>query len=123
MLGIIEIVALALLVLIVYVAACERGVMGVSVAQSVFLAILRLAFRLRRDNLAQLVEERGPTLYIVLRQSWLDAAFLLTILPRDVDHIYAENDQRRVWLAPFRWLARNSGNWGLTLTARVDAAL
>ena len=123
MLGIIEIVALALLVLIVYVAARERGVMGVSVAQSVFLAILRLAFRLRRDNLAQLVEERGPTLYIVLRQSWLDAAFLLTILPRDVDHIYAENDQRRVWLAPFRWLARNSGNWGLTLTARVDAAL
>jgi len=123
LLGIFEIVALALLVLIVYVAARERGVMGVTIAQSVFLAILRLAFRLRRDNLAQLVQERGPTLYIVLRQSWLDAAFLLTILPRDVDHIYAENDERRFWLAPFRWLARNSGNWGLTMTSRVDAAL
>ena len=123
MLGIVELVLIAGLVVISYVAARERSIMGVTIPQSVALALLRLAFRLRRDNLAQLVQERGPTLYIVLRQSWLDVAFLLAILPSDVDHIYVENDERRFWLAPFRWLAHSSGNWGLTLSARVEAAV
>lgn len=123
MLGIIEIIILVALVIWAYMAARERSIMGVSIAQSALLGLLRLAFRLRTDNLERLSQERGPTLYVTLRQSSLDVAFMSAILPVELDHIYSDGDQRRLWLAPFRWLVRNSGNWGLTLTARVEAAL
>ncbi|MEN9896334.1 MAG: hypothetical protein RIR97_2186, partial [Pseudomonadota bacterium] len=122
MLAVLELLVLAKLIVWTYLAARERSLMSVTFAQSWLLGPMRVLFRLRTDGLAHTRVETGPRIYLVQRQSWLDAAFLLTLLPRHVDHIYIGGDDRRLWLAPFRWLARDHGNLGLTLAARVDAA-
>ena len=117
------IAVLIFLVMWAYVSGRERTVMRISFLQSLLLGPIRLAFRVRTENLARLSDEHGPLLYVAMRQSSLDAALFSLLLPSSTEHLYSDADRRSMWLAPFRALTRNSGNQGLVFQSRVRSGL
>ncbi len=97
--------------------------LGLSLLQSVAFSVLRALFRIRIKGLEHLAETDGARVFVLMRQSALDAMIMTALLPRDCEHFYGEGDDRRRLLAPFRRLGRASGNIGLTARARLSAAL
>ncbi len=74
--------------------------------QALAYAPLRLFFSIDDRATPEMRRAPVPVVYVVVHQSRLDPALMLSLLPSDTLHILDEASARSVWLRPFRRLAR-----------------
>ncbi len=97
---------LAVVLAVLSVAAVLKVQLGLSFAQAVLYAPLKLVWNIddRRIRIAR--RAQTPVLYAVLHQSRLDPALMLSLLPEQTLHILDEDSARSTWLEPWRELGR-----------------
>jgi acyl-[acyl-carrier-protein]-phospholipid O-acyltransferase/long-chain-fatty-acid--[acyl-carrier-protein] ligase len=79
---------------------------GLSVAQALLYAPLRLVYRIS-DRRMKIARDAGaPVIYAIVHQSRLEPALMLSLLPDDTLHILDERSARSALLEPWRELAR-----------------
>src|SRR5262245_9606205 len=79
---------------------------GMSFAQAVLYAPLKLVWRIADERIGLARNAEAPVIYTISHQSKLDPALMLTLLPEQTLHILDEASARSNWLEPWRELAR-----------------
>jgi acyl-[acyl-carrier-protein]-phospholipid O-acyltransferase/long-chain-fatty-acid--[acyl-carrier-protein] ligase len=82
---------------------------GIGFRQALLFVPLRLYFRVESREMRAARLAPAPTIYLVLRQSRIEPALMLSLLPDDTLHILDEYTARAVWMEPWRELARTIG--------------
>ncbi len=100
------IVIAALAALWIGLAIAIRFGRGISFHQALAYTPLRLARRIDDSALADLPSAQGPLIYVILEQSTLDSALMLSLLPEDTLHILNPATTSSHWLDPYKALAR-----------------
>jgi acyl-[acyl-carrier-protein]-phospholipid O-acyltransferase/long-chain-fatty-acid--[acyl-carrier-protein] ligase len=99
-------IPLAILLVWLVAAALAAWRLGLDLRQALLFAPLKVLWRIsgRQARLAR--ETPGPVIYVVVHQSRLDPALMLSLLPDQTLHILDEHSAKTVWLEPYRELAR-----------------
>src|SRR4051812_13613662 len=97
---------LAIVLAVLSVAAVLKAQLGLSFAQAVLYAPLKLVWNIDDRRIRVARQAPTPVLYAVLHQSKLDPALMLSLLPEQTLHILDEVSARSTWLEPWRELAR-----------------
>src|SRR5262245_10087074 len=79
---------------------------GMSFAQAVLYAPLKLLWRVADERIGLARNAETPVIYTISHQSKLDPALMLALLPEETLHILDEDSAKSVWLEPWRELAR-----------------
>lgn len=80
--------------------------LGLSLPQALLYVPFKLAYRIRDGQLKVARQAKAPVIYVVVHQSRLDPALMLSLLPDDTLHILDEASAKSFWLEPWRELAR-----------------
>jgi acyl-[acyl-carrier-protein]-phospholipid O-acyltransferase/long-chain-fatty-acid--[acyl-carrier-protein] ligase len=88
------------------VAAYVAVRLGLSFRQAVLYAPLKVAYRIDDRLIKAARKAESPVIYIVLHQSRLDPALMLSLLPAETLHILDRESAQSMWLEPWRELAR-----------------
>ncbi|MBN9066633.1 MAG: 1-acyl-sn-glycerol-3-phosphate acyltransferase, partial [Rhizobiales bacterium] len=80
--------------------------LGLSLHQAVLYAPLKIIYRIDDSLLRAARKAESPVIYVVLHQSRLDPALMLSLLPPETLHILDQESAQSVWLEPWRELAR-----------------
>ncbi len=97
---------LAVVAAIVVVGVVLKAQLGLSLAQGVLYAPLKLIWRVDDRNIGIARDAPAPVIYAVAHQSRLDPALMLSLLPEQTLHILDEDSARSIWLEPYREMAR-----------------
>jgi len=99
-------IPLAILVVWLAAAGLSAWRLGLDFRQALLYAPSKLIWRISDRQLRIARESSGPVIYVVVHQSRLDPALMLSLLPDQTLHILDEHSARTVWLEPYRELAR-----------------
>ena len=80
--------------------------LGIGFRQAVLYLPLKLFWRIDDSGLKAGAKADAPVVYVVVHQSRLDPALMLTLLPTDTLHILDPDSARAAWLEPWRELGR-----------------
>jgi acyl-[acyl-carrier-protein]-phospholipid O-acyltransferase/long-chain-fatty-acid--[acyl-carrier-protein] ligase len=80
--------------------------LGLSFRQAILYVPLKIAYRIDDSLLRAVRKAESPVIYVVLHQSRLDPALMLSLLPPETLHILDSESARSIWLEPWRELAR-----------------
>jgi acyl-[acyl-carrier-protein]-phospholipid O-acyltransferase/long-chain-fatty-acid--[acyl-carrier-protein] ligase len=80
--------------------------LGLSLHQAILYVPLKIAYRIDDSLLRTARKTESPVIYVVLHQSRLDPALMLSLLPPETLHILDQESAQSVWLEPWRELAR-----------------
>jgi acyl-[acyl-carrier-protein]-phospholipid O-acyltransferase/long-chain-fatty-acid--[acyl-carrier-protein] ligase len=80
--------------------------LGLSLRQALLYVPFKLAYRIQDHDVADARRTDVPVVFVVLHESRLDPALMLSLLPDDTLHILDEYSARAAWLEPWRDLAR-----------------
>ena len=87
-------------------ATTEKIRLGLSMAQAVLYAPLKLAYRISDSRIEIARDAAAPVVYVVSHRSRLDPALMLCLLPTETLHILDAFSAKSPWLEPWRDLAR-----------------
>jgi acyl-[acyl-carrier-protein]-phospholipid O-acyltransferase/long-chain-fatty-acid--[acyl-carrier-protein] ligase len=104
----IQTVAVLFGVILIWLAAALYIVqrLGLSLHQAILYAPLKIAYRIDDSLMRTARKAESPVIYVVLHQSRLDPALMLSLLPPETLHILDPESAQSVWLEPWRELAR-----------------
>ena len=80
--------------------------LGLTLPQALLYVPFKLAYRIGDGRLKVARQAKAPVIYVVVHQSRLDPALMLSLLPDDTLHILDEASAKSFWLEPWRELAR-----------------
>jgi acyl-[acyl-carrier-protein]-phospholipid O-acyltransferase/long-chain-fatty-acid--[acyl-carrier-protein] ligase len=80
--------------------------LGLGLRQALLYVPFKLAYRMDDGAIAAARKVKAPVVYVVVHQSRLDPALMLSLLPENTLHILDEASARSPWLEPWRELAR-----------------
>ena len=80
--------------------------LGLSLHQAILYVPLKIAYRIDDSLLRPARKAESPIIYVVLHQSRLDPALMLSLLPPETLHILDPESAQSIWLEPWRELAR-----------------
>lgn len=87
-------------------AAVEMFRLGLTFRQALLFLPLRIAYRIGSEGVREARKANTPVIYVVVHQSRVDPALMLSLLPSDTLHILDPVSARAGWLEPWRELAR-----------------
>jgi acyl-[acyl-carrier-protein]-phospholipid O-acyltransferase/long-chain-fatty-acid--[acyl-carrier-protein] ligase len=99
-------VLLGVLAIWLAMAAYSAARLGLGLRQAILYAPLKVAYRIDDRLVKAARKAESPVIYIVLHQSRLDPALMLSLLPAETLHILNRESAQSVWLEPWRELAR-----------------
>ena len=88
------------------VALVDKFRLGMSLHQALLYVPFKLAYRIADERIRVARGAEAPVIYVVVHQSRIEPALMLSLLPADTLHILDEASARSVWLEPWRELAR-----------------
>ncbi|MDN5928061.1 MAG: AMP-binding protein [Hyphomicrobiales bacterium] len=80
--------------------------LGLSLHQAILYVPLKIVYRIDDSLLRAARRAESPVIYVVVHQSRLDPALMLSLLPPETLHILDPESAQSVWLEPWRELAR-----------------
>jgi acyl-[acyl-carrier-protein]-phospholipid O-acyltransferase/long-chain-fatty-acid--[acyl-carrier-protein] ligase len=88
------------------IALVEKFHLGIGLHQALLYVPFKLAYRVADDRIKVARGADAPVIYVVVHQSRIEPALMLSLLPDDTLHILDETSARSIWLEPWRELAR-----------------
>jgi acyl-[acyl-carrier-protein]-phospholipid O-acyltransferase/long-chain-fatty-acid--[acyl-carrier-protein] ligase len=88
------------------IALVEKFRLGLSLHQALLYVPFKLAYRVADDCIKVARRADAPVIYVIVHQSRIEPALMLSLLPADTLHILDEASARSIWLEPWRELAR-----------------
>jgi acyl-[acyl-carrier-protein]-phospholipid O-acyltransferase/long-chain-fatty-acid--[acyl-carrier-protein] ligase len=88
------------------IAFAEKFRLGISLHQALLYVPFKLAWRIADKRIEIARKADAPVIYLVVHQSRVEPALMLSLLPADTLHILDEASARSIWLEPWRELAR-----------------
>lgn len=92
---------------IAVMAAIEMVRLGLGFRQALLFLPFRIAYRISGRGIKAARQAPAPVVYVVVHQSRIDPALMLSLLPPDTLHILDPVSARAGWLEPWRDLARS----------------
>lgn len=92
---------------ILVMAAIEMVRLGLGFRQALLFLPFRMAYRITGKGIRAARDAQAPVIYVVVHQSRIDPALMLSLLPSDTLHILDPVSARAGWLEPWRDLARS----------------
>jgi len=80
------------------IALVEKFRLGLSLHQALLYVPFKLAYRIRDNEIRTARQAEAPVIYVVVHQSCIDPALMLSLLPSDTLHILDRNSARSIWL-------------------------
>lgn len=80
--------------------------LGIPLRQAVLYTPFKLVWRIDDSAIRMASKSPAPVVYVIVHQSRLEPALMLSLLPENTLHILDEYSARAGWLEPFRDLAR-----------------
>lgn len=84
----------------------EKVRLGLSLAQALLYTPFKLTYRIADHRIRLARDSDAPVIYVIVHQSRIDPALMLSLLPEDTLHILDEASAHSFWLEPWRELAR-----------------
>lgn len=84
----------------------EKFRLGMGFAQAILYVPFKLAYRLEDRRMRIARQANAPVIYVIVHQSRIEPALMLSLLPEDTLHILDEVSAKSYWLEPWRELAR-----------------